>query len=402
MQRPLTDEQKKILVLALVGLFLSVSFSFVINENPVALRRSDIYLRWYAVDKLLSEDRNLYDSRNGEEVTEEVWGEAGFPWTVNFYYPAHLTVLIGPLALLPYRMSHLIWTTAGQVFYLVAVWLSMRLSGWPDSVHKKTIFIVMVALFIPYVQHTIWGQFNTIGVLSLVLCLYALHRGQHGLAGVLVVGLTFKPHATVLTLAFLLVWALFKRERWRFFLGFGSAMLAMWAMAEILQPGWVVDFLATLGGYGSVASVVDAFYNPNQLVAGALCLGALTLFVLNGRTPAESPAFFGCVSLSLAVWFLVAPIVGMMHVVVLPVAVVLLFSGLRGAYPKLYHYGLYGMVLIYALGIVGFAWGLSSPELYGKHIAWSELAYKVLAPLFIGLLSLPLCLKGPKTDVAST
>jgi hypothetical protein len=75
--------------------------------------------------------------------------------------------------------------------------------------------------------------------------------------------------------------------------------------------------------------------------------------------------------------------------VVLPIAVVLLLSGLKADYPRLYRTALYGVVLLYILGIVGFVWGLSRPELYGKHITWSENAYRVAAPLYIAFSPFP-------------
>jgi hypothetical protein len=393
------DEQKKVLILAAVGLLFAVGLSLVVNRDPAARYRSDIYLRWYALEKLFSEDRNLYDPRTGEEVIGSVWGDRGVVEVTNFYYPAHVIILIGPLALLPYSAAHVIWTISGQVFYLVAVWYAMRLVGWPPSINQKTAFIVAAALFLPQLQHTIWGQFNTIAVLSLVLAYSALRKGRFGLAGILTLGLTFKPHVTLLTLAFLFIWALFKRERWRFFAGFGLAALLTWAVAEFFQPGWVPDFWRSIGEYISTRSVVDAVWNPHQFVAVTLCLVVLVLFLRNRLASASSSGFAGCIVLSLAAWFLVVPVIGMMHVVILPVAVVLLLASLRIAHPRLYRYGLYGTIVIYLLGIVGFICGLLSPETYGRHIEWAEAAYKVAAPILLGLFSLPLCLDGKRGSV---
>jgi hypothetical protein len=399
MRQAMGDEQKKVLTLATVGLLFAVGLSLVVNRDPVARYRSDIYLRWYALEKLFTEDRNLYDSRNGEEVLGFVWGEQGPVRNTNFYYPAHLVILIGPLALLPYSAAHVIWTVTGQVFYLVAVWIAMRLVRWPPSINQKTAFIVAAVLFLPQLQHAIWGQFNTIAVLSLVLAYSALRRGRFGLAGILTLGLTFMPHVTLLTLVFFFIWALFKRDRWRFFAGFGLAALLTWAVAEFLQPGWVLDFWKSIGEYVRTRSVVDTVWNPHQFVAVALCLAAVVLFLRNRRASASSSGFAGCIVLSLAVWFLVVPVVGMMHVVILPVAVVLLLASLRMAYPRLYRYGLYAALVIYMLGIVGFLYGLSSPEIYGRHIEWAEAAYKVAAPILLGLFSLPLCLDGKRGRV---
>lgn len=389
MQRVATDDRKKLLVLALVGILFSVSFAVVLNGNASARYRSDIFLRWYATDKLFSERRSLYDPRNAQEVTTYVHGSAR---KTNFYYPAHLLIFTGPLALLPYPVAHLVWTTTIQLFFMAAVWLSTRLVSWPDSINGQTLFLVMATLFIPNLQHTIWGQFNTIGVLSLVLCYQALRSGRYALAGLWAIGLTVKPHTTVLILVFLLIWALFKRERWGFYLGFVLSGLAIWAITELVQPGWVLDFFATLGQYRPSRSIVDLLWNPGQVVAGGLSLAAVAVFLRNRQAPVESAAFAGCLALSLGLWLLLVPVVGMSHTVILPVAVVLILSHLEQRYPALYRWALYGFLITYVLGIVGLLWGLSSPELYGMHITWSELAYKAVAPILVSLFSVPLCL----------
>lgn len=162
MSMSLGEEQKKIALLAIVGLLFSLSVSVVLNRNPVAVAISDFYLRWYSVDRLFTEGRSLYDARNSQEAVLAVWGESGLPRDreQNFYYPAHAILLIGPLALLPYPTAHLIWTLVGQVLFLASLWLIMRLVHWPNSINGQTVFIVLSVVSIPYLQHTIWGQFK--------------------------------------------------------------------------------------------------------------------------------------------------------------------------------------------------------------------------------------------------
>lgn len=394
------EDRQKLIILSAVGLLFSIAFALLLNGNETARYKSDIFLRWYASEKLLSEGRNIYDARNAEEILDFAYPS---PFQPNFFYPAHMLVFTAPLALLPYRAAHLIWTLATELFYLVGLWLVAREVGWPRSVGKFTLFMAGAVLFIPFFQHTIWGQFNTIGLLSLALCYVALRRGRYALAGVLASGLTFKPHTTVLTLAFLLFWALFERRRWRFYLGFFLSGLALWAVAELLQPGWLLDFVASLGGYDPASSVLDSLWNPYQLVAAGLCLAAAAVLFRQRRTSPASPAFGGCLALSLAAWFLVVPVIGMLHIVLLPLALLLLMSGLEERHPSFYLPAIFAIVLVYLLGIAGFAWGLASPERYGLHIHWSELAYKTAAPVLILLLSAVLCLSpGEKVQAQQT
>ncbi len=387
----LKAEHTKLLILALIGLLFSLGFASIINGNPTTRRRSDLYIRWYAVDRLFAEGRSLYDSRNGEEVARYVWGE-GFPWTLSFYYPAHLLVLMGPLALLPYPVAHLIWTFVIQIFLLAGLWLIMRAEDWPDTIAKSAVLMAAAVLYLPNLQHTFWGQFNTIGVLSLALCIQALHKGRYGLAGVWAIGLTLKPHTTVLALAFLLIWALFKRERWRFYLGFGLTGLGMWAVGELFEPGWVFELLGTLGAYGTTRSVVDLIWNPYQLVAIALCLLTLAASVRNRQASAQSPAFAGCLVMSLVVGAIAIPTHGMVHLVVMPAAIVWLLSGLKRANRMLYSWALYGILLLYVLGLASTVAALLSHDPHARQAVWAISVYDgILMPVLTGLFSVPLC-----------
>jgi hypothetical protein len=397
MRMNLTVEQKKQGLLIAFVLLFAVAFAVVLNNVWLIRHKSDLYLRWYATTQLFSEGRNLYDGRNTQEVNLFVYGP-GYSKQTNFFYPAHVLLFLGPLALLPYGSAHLIWTTAGQLFYMAATWLTAQTKRWPASTNQLTVLVLLSLLFIPFFQHTIWGQFNTIGLFALILCWLALRGRQYGWAGVWAAGLTFKPQGLFLTLLFLLFWALFKRERWRFWLGLLLTSPVLWLLAEVMQPGWAPDFLASLGGYIRIQSVVDRIWNPYQISAAVLTLAALAVFAYNRRADSRSLAFEGCLILSLTIWFLVVPIEGMFHMVALPAVTILLLAGLRQIYPRLYRYALGSFVLLYFLGWLGFVAGLAVPGWYGRHIIWSELAYRIIAPFLIALLALPLCLAAQQAQ----
>lgn len=383
-------EQRKGQILLLVGLFFSLGTAFTLNRVPFIRAKSDVYLRWYATTKLFAENRNLYDARNGEEILQLVYTDEPAYEKTNFYYPSTLLLFTAPLAWLPYLAAHFIWTTAVQLFYLAALWLLSRELHWPDTMNKTTLFLATAALFIPSLQHTIWGQFNTIGVLGLALCYLALRREQYGLAGIWSVSLTFKPQTAVLLLAFLLLWAIWQ-QRWRFILGFMLAGAGLWAAAELSQPGWLFDWAASLSGYIPVQSVLDQLWNPHQLAAGGLLLTALAFFIRSRDMTADSLAFVGCLSFSMAVWALIVPIVGMMHAVILPPVLVMLLAGYKRSLSRWYRPVLYTLAVIYVGGWIGFIWGLTDQSLYGQHIQWSETAYKIVLPTFIALLAGPFC-----------
>ena len=387
------DNHRKTALLLLVCLLFAAAFAYLLTRQPMILIRSDHFSRWYATYKLAYEHRSIYDPQNGREVVALNTLPVN-PVEGSFFYPAPLLVFTLPLAWLPYPTAHFIWVTVIQLFMVVGIYLVARQLDWPHSINHLSLFLLLTIIFIPNLQHTIWGQFNTISVIGLALTYLCLYRGQYFWAGLWLFSLTFKPHNMLLSLAFLLLWALFKKERWPLWLGFGLGGLCMWAFAEWLEPGWVESFLKGVRAYSAfhkLIPVLDQFGLPAGVLP-AILLGATALVFLRNRGAGpRSPAFDGCLVLSLAVWWLVVPILGMMHMVSLPLALVLLFANLEKTQPRLSRWGVIGFLILYALGLVGFVYGLSSPGLYGLHIRLAEAAYKIGMPILTIALSIPLC-----------
>jgi len=385
-------ERQKLIVSTAIGLFFIFAFALVLNHFELTRLKSDIFLRWYPTTKLFSEGRNIYDPKNGKEVWQILFNLGGNPFggenNFLFFYPAHLLIFIAPLALLPYQTAHLIWTITVQLFYVASISLAIRASKWPTTNTTITIFLGLALIFIPHIQHTIWGQFNTIGMLGLVLSILALRDGRYTIAGAWAVCLTFKPQNDLLTLAFLLFWSLWHQKRWLFFAGFGLVSSLCWLFAELLQPDWVISFFASLSHYTATKSVMDEWGRTGQIITPLLVLLSLATFYWQRKAAPNSTAFMACVTLSMGVWALIVPIVGMMHIVFLTLAVVWLVpiwqrQPAYGAYP------LYTFVTLYFLGWLGFLLGFLTHT--GAQIVWAEAAYKVLFPWIVILFSLPLC-----------
>lgn len=385
-------EQKKLLIFSIVILLFIVGLAVTFNRVEGTRLRSDIFLRWHATVALLVDGRNIYDPINAEEVNMIVYGVPEIFLKPGFYYPANLLLFTVPLALMSYETAHLVWTILGQIFYVLGIYALIRALKWPQRTGPITLFLGLCILYLPALQHAIWGQFNTIGVLSLGLCYLALSKNKYVMAGVLVTGLTVKPHPYVLTIVFLLLWAFFQAWRWRFLLGFAAAGLVQWVVTEMLQPGWVFAFFDSLGDYFPYESVIDWGWNPYQTITAVLIIATLILFWINRKETLESPAFAGSLSISLALSALIVPIVGMMHTVVMPISILLICFYYYKFSPKLFRYAAISFVVVYVLGWLVFLFGLSRADLYGQHIIWSEGVYKAILPLLVIIWSLPLSL----------
>lgn len=383
-------DRQKVFVLALVGVLFAVAFAWLINQNEVMLRRSDFLQGWWAAGKLLGEGRNLYDAQNGIELVD--FGRLGIdPLGGNYYYPAHLVLLLAPFTLLPYPLAHLLWTALGLISFFAGSWMVLRETGWPATLNRATLFLLLATLFVPTFQHTIWSQFNAIGLLAFGLTLLALGNGRFLQAGAWAAFMTIKPQSMLLVLGALLIWSLLRRARWRFMLGFGLAAGSMWLIAELLQPGWVLDFWRALRAYDAIPifdmiSVLDWFWNPYQIPALLLGLGWLAV-VWDWRSAEVGSAQFRLMLVfSMGISWLITPIIGMLHMIAAPAAIALLLAGLSELDKRSYRLALWLLGGVYLLGWVGFVYGLA---IGGRlHIDLAEMAYKLGLPLALAGISL--------------
>jgi hypothetical protein len=206
------------------------------------LIRSDHFSRWYAVNKLLTEQRSIYDPQNGKEIVA-LNSIPVDPIEGSFFYPAHLLVFLIPVAKLPYHIAHFLWIFTIQLFLIIGLFAIYKETHWPRSINQFSLLVLLSILFIPNLQNTIWGQYNTIGVISIVLIYITLRRKKYLLSGVISIGLTFKPQNFLLLLLFLGLWALPQKKRLNFILGFVISCFCFWFMAEIYEPIWVKSFL---------------------------------------------------------------------------------------------------------------------------------------------------------------
>jgi len=386
-----TPQKQQLFLLAFVGLIFMLGLAFTFNREQFIRYKSDFFQRWYATTKLLEAGRNLYDDQNGAEALQIVYGDGVKPFDeTNFYYPAHLLLFIMPLAAIPYQPAHFIWTVLVQIFIVIGLTAVMRTWHWPDKVLPISLYLIAVILSVPYFQHTIWGQFNSIGIMGLGLSLAALARKRYGWGGIWAVALTFKPHTTIITLAFLLLWSLFQRERWRFLLGFTLTGLVCWGVAELAQPGWVWDFVQAVKGYTAVINKASGQNDfGKQAAVLSSIIAAFALFWKQRRASVPSPAFAGCLALSAGISSLAIPIIGMFHVLIFPLILIPLLASYQAYRSRWYRPALVSFIAIYFLGWLGFLGGfLAAP---GMHIIWSETINKILLPLLVIGWALPLC-----------
>jgi hypothetical protein len=364
-------ERQKLIILTIVGLLYSVGVAYFFQTLPTVRFTSDLFHRWYASRMLLTTGRSLYDWTNAYEVMSIThWWHV---YDLRYYYPAFLLLFTGPLSMIPYELAHVIWT----VFGLWCLWLGMvifaRQLNPGLSVNHLTLLLVLMTTSVPALQHTLYAQFNTIGILALALTYRALRREQYLLAGVCASGLLFKPQATILPLFFFLAWSILEQKRRIFWVGLVVAGITLWGMAEVLEPGWVIHF-----------------WNPHQIVSLTLVV-ITTWFVLRFRhLPASATCFGGLLAWTISLNALIIPMYGMFYILLMGLVFIILLNGLTILYPSSTRWIWMGTVGLFIAGILAFVIPLLVKGPTGLQVSAAEIVYRFAFPTLLSLASLSL------------
>jgi len=380
------DEKYKLWFLLGFGILYSLALGLVFYRLPSLGYNDDFHARWYASRQLFETGRSIYDWQNAVDVSEITgWAQV---YHLRYYYPAYLLIFTGPLSFLPYPLARFLWT----VFGLWALWLgTLIFIQFPKrvlSVNQITVLLVLMSTSLPVFQHTLNGQFNSIGVLSLGLTYWALCRKRYFLAGLFASGLLFKPQATIFALIFFVFWSIWKKERWKSLFGLGTAALAFWGLAELMEPNWILGFLESLGSYEEIKSVLTQLGDTHAYLSLGLGLLTLWLFWRWRDTEPADWVFRSVLLWALCMSVLTIPLFAMLHSVILGLMFSLLLGVVADWRPAWFQPVWWGMLAIFILGLVVFIVALLFTGTTGWHIDAPELVLRVTAPLLIGVISL--------------
>ena len=380
-----SEDPKKIWILAGVGLIFSITLAIVLLQVDKGNYYDDFYTRWYATKQLFISGRSLYDRQNAIDATQWVVHPAN---DLVFYYPAYLLVFTGPLSLFPYTIARAIWTVLGMWGIWVGTYLFVKLPRQSLSSNQLTILLVGATTTFPFLQHTVFSQFNAIGVISLGLIYWALLRKKYFGAGLLTAGFLFKPQATLIPMIFILLWGLWKRERWKLIVGFLVSSLSLLAFAELMEPNWLSHFLAALDSYPAISSPAMDFGDQNGWLSGALVLLTLWFSWQGKETEPNHWLFRAGLLWALSLNALIVPLVATFHMVYLAPMLALMLGLVKERSPHKFKLAWIFTLLIFVIGLVGLSFPVLLFGVSDSQIITSEFIYRTLAPIPIAGIAL--------------
>ncbi len=323
------------LALLLTCLASSYYFAFVIAPPALGAGaptvRLGLYPEWIGCREILLSRQSPYRPELTRTIQIAVYGSGAAPKQVNqqrFAYPAYFVFLFLPLALLPFPLAHSI-ALLGAIALTI---LSLRLWTLHWNFSHLAWVIVLLSTFSAY--PVILGlqlcQPTLLIAGLLAVTVYWTRSGRPLWAGLLAGLCMSKPHIAIGVLLPLSIWALAKwRDRRPFLIAFGGSTAALVVASEMLLPGWVGPWLATVRAYshyaGSKPLLLDLLHGHFVVPAITLLLCAVIGVSYRWR---ESDFLFA-MSFSISAFQLLFPFLIYNEIILLPAALWLLKNAPR-------------------------------------------------------------------------
>jgi hypothetical protein len=323
------------LVLLLICLASSYYFAFMIAPSALGAGsptvRQGLYPEWIGCREILLSRQSPYRPELTRTIQIAVYGNEAAPKPVNqqrFAYPAYFVFLFLPIALLPFPVAHVV-ALLGAIALTI---LSLRLWTRDWNLPYLALGIALLSTFsaYPVVLGLQLCQPTVLIAGLLAVTVYWARSGRLLWAGILAGLCMSKPHVAIGVLLPLSIWAVANwRDRRLFLIAFGCSITALVAASELLLPGWIGPWLATVHAYshyaGSKPLLMDLLHGHFVGPAIVMLLGAAIAVSYRWR---ESDFLFA-MSFSIAVFQLLFPFLIYNEIILLPAVLWLLKSAPR-------------------------------------------------------------------------
>ncbi len=244
--------------------------------------QSDLFPRWYGTHQLLLHHVDPYSSA----VTAAIAHMDALPtehFATNFYafaYPLYLSIVISPLALLPFSIALILYTVLSFLVLAGALFLVVRqlvpsLDRWAAGL------VAASALFVLPVYSCLSLQQPSLIVLDVMLvATYLILKHWYNWAGVVSSVALVKPQLAIPFVLFVVVWSLSSRERRGLFYGLVAGVLLLEASSQLLLPGWERSFIEAARTYSGINGNEPGLWlvSGNRMVA--VTLGLVVIAVM--------------------------------------------------------------------------------------------------------------------------
>ncbi len=245
---------------------------------------ADFYPIWLTARECLRQRRDPYSPETTGEIQVGLFGHElngstpGNPAAEYraFFYPASVALFGSLLAWLPFATARIVLAALLLPVLAISVLLWSKAVGWKGSPPALAIFIFLTFSSYPAMEGLYAEQAGLIVGFLLAATMVALMENHQRIAGCLLALAAMKPQASLLVIAYLLLWALSKwAERRKFALALLLTMALLLLGPMLVWPAWIAGWFHVLLQY-------HKYSRPPLLpdLFGSYFGAGLTVFVL--------------------------------------------------------------------------------------------------------------------------
>ncbi|MBZ5532821.1 MAG: DUF2029 domain-containing protein [Acidobacteriia bacterium] len=303
---------------------------------------SDLQRSWIASREALLHHGDPYSDKVTREIQDAMYGptltsaaRAQQYDEQRFAYPLFTSILLLPVLAIPFAVLQ---PLASVVLAALMVWSVLL---WSDALGislnsgSDLLWAGLLMVGIPVVQGVSLQQLGLLVCFLLAASMYLVARHRLLPAGVLLAFAMMKPHLALPVALWMAIWVIGDwRRRYKFAIAGATAMAVLMIAAQVLQPGWITEWLGVLQQYRRYTqgrSPIEMLAG-NRIGAVMITLGmwavvAWVCFTLRKSLP-RTPAFAAGLCLALAAGVVSGPN-WLFHnqVILLPVGMWLLVWG---------------------------------------------------------------------------
>jgi len=279
---------------------------------------SDLYERWVGTRLALRSRVNPYDDSVTREIQRGIYGHAlGASSTLDpraFAYPAHVMLLVAPLAQLPFAVAGPIFSVILYAMALCLMPLFMSCPGQNWNRRSKGIATLVLFTSFQLVLALYVQQFTVLVIFALAAGLVCLKKHHLVSAGILFALTTIKPQLVAPILGWLALWSIMRwGARYRLLVSFLASMAVLVIVPEFLVSGWVRKWVTAANVYLQYQNrkLPAAWLLPGTLAAVATAAAVIPVLILLWQlrdADPEEERFGFALALALAATLLVVPV----------------------------------------------------------------------------------------------
>lgn len=191
--------------------------------------------------KIDSNDLRLIAWNPGRELLATGNVNAGYP------YPLWTVVMMLPFALLPQKISMLIWLTCNLLMLASSIAIFIMMTRWQLTPITLVVIVSLCGLFLPVLTSFSLGQLTFFSLLAITLAAYFFINQKWIPLGITLGISLIKPQVMILLIGMVMLQSVLQR-RWRVLISFSATVLILVAISLpfISSPQQVIG-----GGIGN-------------------------------------------------------------------------------------------------------------------------------------------------------